>query len=160
MADDPTLLTRRTAIKNAVALIGGTLTATQLGLLSDSFAAIARDETPRFLNREQFAMLSRVADLVIPETDTPGALGVGMPGTVILDPDTQQECPVARFDAAGRLANAEEAIGEITKAMRLAPFYPAFYLWTLGHAYYSTGRFEEAIKRIVPYQFYRPWMMV
>jgi len=44
---------------------------------------------------------------------------------------------------AGR---SEEAIGEITKAMRLAPFYPAFYLWTLGHAYYSTGRFEEAIK--------------
>lgn len=79
MADNPTLLTRRTAIKNAVALIGGTLTATQLGLLSDSFAAIARDETPRFLNREQFAMLSRVADLVIPETDTPGALGVGVP---------------------------------------------------------------------------------
>lgn len=79
MADDPTLLTRRTAIKNAVALIGGTLTATQLGLLSDSFAAIAGDETPRFLNREQFAMLSRVADLVIPETDTPGALGVGVP---------------------------------------------------------------------------------
>ena len=79
MADNPTLLTRRTAIKNAVALIGGTLTATQLGLLSDSFAAIAGDETPRFLNREQFAMLSRVADLVIPETDTPGALGVGVP---------------------------------------------------------------------------------
>lgn len=79
MADNPTVLTRRTAIKNAVALVGGTLTATQLGLLSDSFAAIAGDEMPRFLNREQFSMLSRVADLVIPETDTPGALGVGVP---------------------------------------------------------------------------------
>ena len=26
----------------------------------------------------------------------------------------------------------EEAIGEMTKAMRLAPFYPAWYLWTLA----------------------------
>jgi gluconate 2-dehydrogenase gamma chain len=79
VADNPTLLTRRTAIKNAVALLGGTLTATQLGLLSDSFAAIAEDAPPRFLSHEQFAMLSRIADLIIPETDTPGALGVGVP---------------------------------------------------------------------------------
>ena len=40
---------------------------------------------------------------------------------------------------------AEEAIGEMTKAMRLAPFYPTWYLWTLGEAYYLEGRFEEAI---------------
>jgi adenylate cyclase len=43
---------------------------------------------------------------------------------------------------AGR---SEEAIGEMKKAMRLAPFYPTWYLWTLGQAYYSAGRFEEAI---------------
>jgi adenylate cyclase len=43
---------------------------------------------------------------------------------------------------AGR---AEEAIEEMTKAMRLAPVYPTWYLWTLGQAYYSAGRFEEAI---------------
>ena len=79
LADNSTLLTRRTAIKNAVALLGGTLTATQLGLLSDSFAAIAEDAPPRFLCPEKFAMLSRIADLIIPETDTPGALGVGAP---------------------------------------------------------------------------------
>jgi len=44
---------------------------------------------------------------------------------------------------AGR---AEEAIEEMTKAMRLAPFYPTWYLWTLGQAYYLAGRFEEAIE--------------
>jgi fatty-acyl-CoA synthase len=43
----------------------------------------------------------------------PGSLGVGMPGTLILDPETRQECPRARFDTDGRLTNAEEAIGEI-----------------------------------------------
>ena len=79
MTDNPSFLTRRVAIKKAVALVGGTLTATQLGLLSDSIAAIAEDASPRFLNRGQFTSLSRIADLIIPETDTPGALGVGAP---------------------------------------------------------------------------------
>jgi fatty-acyl-CoA synthase len=46
--------------------------------------------------------------------DTPrGALGRAMPGTVILDPDTGEECPRAVFDDHGRLLNAEEAIGEM-----------------------------------------------
>ncbi len=40
---------------------------------------------------------------------------------------------------------AEEAIGQIKQAMRLNPQYPFFYLWTLGHAYYLTGRSAEAI---------------
>lgn len=47
-------------------------------------------------------------------TDMPaGALGVAPPGTLILDPETKQECPRAIFAADGRLANAAEAIGEI-----------------------------------------------
>jgi fatty-acyl-CoA synthase len=42
-----------------------------------------------------------------------GALGVGDEHTVILDAETGEECPRARFDADGHLLNAEEAIGEI-----------------------------------------------
>jgi fatty-acyl-CoA synthase len=48
--------------------------------------------------------------------DTPaGSLGIPIPGfrAAIIDPDTGVECPRARFDAVGRLLNAEEAIGEI-----------------------------------------------
>jgi acyl-CoA synthetase (AMP-forming)/AMP-acid ligase II len=46
--------------------------------------------------------------------DTPsGALGRAPEGTVVLDPETGAECPPARFDDAGRLLNAEEAIGEL-----------------------------------------------
>ena len=40
---------------------------------------------------------------------------------------------------------ADEAIEYIKQAMRLDPQYPFFYLWTLGHAYYLTGRSDEAI---------------
>jgi TolB-like protein/predicted Zn-dependent protease len=43
---------------------------------------------------------------------------------------------------AGR---AEEAIALMKKAMRLNPEYPDYYLWNLGHAYYLTGRYENAI---------------
>ena len=46
--------------------------------------------------------------------DTPaGALGRAPEGTVVLDPGTGDECPVALFDPQGRLLNAEEAIGEL-----------------------------------------------
>lgn len=44
----------------------------------------------------------------------PGSIGVGVsPSIVVLDPDTGQECPRARFDAHGVLLNGNEAIGEL-----------------------------------------------
>lgn len=45
----------------------------------------------------------------------PGPLGVAPPGTdiAVVDPDRGEECPRARFDAAGTLLNPGEAIGEI-----------------------------------------------
>ena len=42
-----------------------------------------------------------------------GSLGRGDDATRVLDPETGEECPPARFDAEGRLLNAEEAIGEL-----------------------------------------------
>jgi adenylate cyclase len=42
----------------------------------------------------------------------------------------------------------EEAIGLVKKAMRLNPMYPVWYLWGLGHAYFLTNRYEEAIETL------------
>ncbi|MFF3332320.1 AMP-binding protein [Streptomyces sp. NPDC002888] len=42
-----------------------------------------------------------------------GAVGPAAPGLLVLDPETRQECPPAVFDAAGRLLNGDEAIGEL-----------------------------------------------
>jgi adenylate cyclase len=39
----------------------------------------------------------------------------------------------------------DEAIELVKKAMRLNPIYPAIYLWHLGHAYFLTKRYEEAV---------------
>jgi fatty-acyl-CoA synthase len=43
----------------------------------------------------------------------PGSLGVAPEGVDILDPATGRTVPPARFDAAGQLLNADEAIGEL-----------------------------------------------
>ena len=46
--------------------------------------------------------------------DTPrGALGRAVPGTIVINPETGEECPRAVFDQDGRLLNAEQAIGEM-----------------------------------------------
>ncbi|MCQ9133601.1 AMP-binding protein [Streptomyces hilarionis] len=42
-----------------------------------------------------------------------GAVGRAGAGLVVLDPGTRAECPPAVFDAAGRLLNGDEAIGEL-----------------------------------------------
>jgi fatty-acyl-CoA synthase len=56
----------------------------------------------------------------------PGALGMGQPGTVILDPATGKEKPPARFDANGRLLNADECIGEIAN-VQSAPSFEGYW---------------------------------
>jgi fatty-acyl-CoA synthase len=56
----------------------------------------------------------------------PGSLGLGAPGTVILDPETGKQTPAARFDAAGKLLNADEAIGEIAN-VQSAPTFEGYY---------------------------------
>ncbi|GAA4088330.1 AMP-binding protein [Actinomadura miaoliensis] len=52
----------------------------------------------------------------------PGALGRLGDGVKILDPETGGECPPARFDAAGRLVNGDEAIGELVNTAGLGLF--------------------------------------
>lgn len=42
-----------------------------------------------------------------------GAVGRAGPGLAVLDPESGKECPPAAFDAAGRLLNGDEAIGEL-----------------------------------------------
>ncbi|GGO72697.1 AMP-binding protein [Nonomuraea cavernae] len=52
----------------------------------------------------------------------PGSLGVAEEGTVVVNPETMQECPRAVFDEHGALLNADEAIGEIVNKAGAAVF--------------------------------------
>ncbi len=60
-----------------------------------------------------------------PETPK-GALGIGIPGTVVLDPETGKECPPANFDPDGRLLNADDCVGEIANR-ESAPTFEGYY---------------------------------
>jgi gluconate 2-dehydrogenase gamma chain len=66
-------LNRRTLMTQIALLIGAT------AIPADAFAAIAKRGTKRFLSPAQFSLLTAVADTIIPVTDTPGAVAVGVP---------------------------------------------------------------------------------
>ena len=59
------------------ALVGGTVSAAELSPLVYA-AQTGPAERPLFLNADQFALLGRIADLMIPATDTPGAFDAGV----------------------------------------------------------------------------------
>jgi fatty-acyl-CoA synthase len=57
------------------------------------------------------------------DENTPkGALGVADPTTKVLDPETGEECPPAKFDDNGLITNAEQAIGELVNTSGPALF--------------------------------------
>ena len=62
-------LTRRDALKAAIALVGGTVAGGSLPSL-----VFADDMAPRFFSNAQFDVLRHTVDVLIPDTDTPGAL--------------------------------------------------------------------------------------
>jgi fatty-acyl-CoA synthase len=52
----------------------------------------------------------------------PGSLGRAPEGTVVLNAETEEECPPARFDDKGLLVNPDEAIGELVNKLGVAGF--------------------------------------
>ena len=84
MISDVKTLTRRQALKAALLLIGGSIATAQMGLFSGRLAAMEKDSQPQFFKADQYSALVRICDLIIPETDTPGALSAGVPGTIDL----------------------------------------------------------------------------
>ena len=68
---------RREAIKSAGLLLGVSIPLSQLDILASSFAA-SKDDDPQFLGRKNFILLQQISDLVIPRTDTPGAIDAGV----------------------------------------------------------------------------------
>lgn len=72
-------MNRRAAISRIGIMLGGTLSASTLSALVAGCAAPASDGfTPRYLTASQLDRLGRIVDLIIPETDTPGARAAGV----------------------------------------------------------------------------------
>lgn len=51
-------------------------------------------------------------------------------------------------DALSYAGEDERAVELLKHAIRLNPFYPDWYLWYLGEAYFHLGNFEDAIKTL------------
>ncbi|MCV7089726.1 fatty-acid--CoA ligase FadD1 [Mycobacterium interjectum] len=67
------------------------------------------------------------AVIVIREPGTPkGSIGRGADGVAVYNSETVTECAVARFDATGALANADDAIGELVNTTG-SGFFTGYY---------------------------------
>jgi gluconate 2-dehydrogenase gamma chain len=64
---------RRELLGRVLLLVGGTAVATPLELFADS------GPPARFLGAAQYSVLEAVADIIMPRTDTPGAIDAGVP---------------------------------------------------------------------------------
>lgn len=76
---------RREAIRRTTLLLGGALSSSALaGVLSGCQATSGVDWTPVFLEQEQAQTVESLANCILPATETPGALEVGVPSFIDL----------------------------------------------------------------------------
>lgn len=76
--DGSAIVTRREVVRNLVVSVGGSALLSACGGRV-SLAPPSPGAAPRFYAQREFALLSRVSDLLLPRTGTPGALDVGVP---------------------------------------------------------------------------------
>jgi gluconate 2-dehydrogenase gamma chain len=113
--DSPELLQRREILRRAAWLLGGAISAPAAiailqGCSAQDTAPGAAAPTLKFLKPEQFAVITEIADIMIPKTDTAGAKEVGVPAfiDVALDAIYDQESKdrfnagYAEFESAAR----------------------------------------------------------
>src|SRR6478609_6266605 len=76
---------RREALKRTAWIMGGAVSAPAiLGILKGCKAKPTLDWKPSFLSEPQGILVTQVAEIIIPKTDTPGAKETGVPGFIDL----------------------------------------------------------------------------
>ncbi len=74
---------RREALKRTALLMGGAVSAPAImGILKGCKARPAIDWKPVFLSEDQASVISVISEIIIPRTDTPGAIDVGVPAFI------------------------------------------------------------------------------
>jgi hypothetical protein len=78
-------INRREALKRVAWLMGGTISASAILAMEKGYSATASaGSKPAILRPPQVAIVSAVAEIMIPRTDTPGAIDTGVPGFIDL----------------------------------------------------------------------------
>jgi gluconate 2-dehydrogenase gamma chain len=74
---------RRDAIKRTAWIMGGIVSSSAIaGVLKGCTAKPSVDWKPEFLDENQASIVTQVAEIIIPKTDTPGAKEVGVPSFI------------------------------------------------------------------------------
>lgn len=73
------MISRRELIRNLVITVGGSSLLSACGGRV-TLDTVAPGTAPRFYSDREMALLSRVSDLLLPRTETPGAVDVNVPG--------------------------------------------------------------------------------
>jgi gluconate 2-dehydrogenase gamma chain len=115
--------------------------------------------TPRFFSADEFETLSRITELIIPATDTPGAIGAGVPryidGVVSANPEHKK-----RFRDGLAWLNHESARKFRKKFAKLTESQQIKLLTPLSEAVDSRGklgageRFFEMVKNMTADGYY------
>jgi glucoside 3-dehydrogenase (cytochrome c) hitch-hiker subunit len=167
LSDQDPKLNRRALLLGAVFLVGGAAALTRFARKS----APDTDDGPS-LNADQFALLEQVTEVIIPTTDTPGAIGAGVPvfirqmladwGSkatrieIIAVLDAIEKSTWTKFGAAFLELPAERRLEVMTQfdAARIAaqdPGYRRFkWLVLLGYYHSEVGATRELRFELVP----------
>ena len=112
-------MNRREALKRVAWLMGGTVSAAAILAIEKGYSATTSAGSKHaVLSPPQVAIVSALAEIMIPRTDTPGAIDVGVPGFIDLmlkDVYTQEDrerylAGVAEFDAAALAEHGKKFI--------------------------------------------------
>jgi hypothetical protein len=76
------VMNRREALKQVAFLMGGAVSAYSILGIEKGYCADASAPQTSVFNVSQMQLVSRVAEIIIPRTDTPGATDVGVPGFI------------------------------------------------------------------------------
>jgi len=76
-------MNRREVIKRTAILMGGVVSApAMMGILNGCKAEPGLEWTPEFFTEDQALVITEVAEIIIPKTDTPGAKEAGVPSFI------------------------------------------------------------------------------
>lgn len=108
--DGPTVISRRDVIRNLVITVGGASALSAFGG-QVPLDALTPGTTLRFYSDRELALLTRVSDLLLPRTDTPGALDAQVPALMdqLMTEWASRETQASHREAIAALDAALEA---------------------------------------------------